>query len=62
MEQKFKPGFYYYIDGNSLNGFLSIADKLCSGDRIKDFARRDMGQWIQARCNNCIPVEDEVEK
>jgi hypothetical protein len=61
-ENKYKPGHIYYVDGETLNGLLSISRKLACGDKIHVDVRRDYGQWIQARLDNLEEVPDEVEE
>jgi len=57
--EKFKPGHMYYVDGNSLNGILTIAALLSGGASIDADKRRDLGQWIQVHLDMAVEAPDD---
>jgi hypothetical protein len=60
INEKYKPGHVYAVDGATLNGLLTIASELSDGDKIHADVRRDYGRWIQTRLDNLTELPDEV--
>jgi hypothetical protein len=62
INEKYKPGHVYAVDGATLNGLLAIAVELMASDTLalREDVRRDYGRWIQARLDNLDELPDEV--
>jgi hypothetical protein len=60
INEKYKPGHVYAVDGATLNGLLTIAYELSDDGNISGPVRRDYGQWIRVRLDNLDELPDEA--